>query len=136
MQHRAGRLSGEIQKEVADIITREVKDPRLSFVTVVNVIADADLSSAKIYVSVIDSDNKENVLAALNSAKGFIRRTLAHRLKVRTIPELYFHIDDSISYAIEMSKMIDRQIKEDELAAKKKAAARRITNKGFSLRAI
>ncbi len=117
MQHRAGRLSGEIQKEIADIIAREVKDPRLSFVTVVNVVADTDLSSAKIYVSLIDPQTKEDVIAALNSAKGFIRSNLAKRLKVRTTPELHFYIDDTISYAIQMSKIIDRQIKEDELAA-------------------
>ncbi len=115
-QIRAGRLSNEIQKEIADIISNEVKDPRMGFVSVLRVESSRDLSSAKVYITSL-SDEDKNVLAALEKAKGFIRRELGKRLRTRVVPELYFHLDNSISYGIKMSGIISKQIKEDEAAA-------------------
>ncbi len=117
MSHfRAGRLSNEIQKEIADIIANEIKDPRMGFVSVLRVEASRDLCSARVFLSSLNDEHKD-ILAALESAKGFIRRGLGKRLRSRVVPELFFHLDDSISYGIKMSEIIDKQIKEDEKAA-------------------
>ena len=117
--HRGERLAGEIRKEVADIVAHELRDPRLGpeSVSITAVQAAADFSSAKIHVSpMIDSEGQE-ILAALEKAKGFIRHQLAQRLQVRATPELHFVLDDSIAYAVRMNELIGKQIQEDEQAA-------------------
>lgn len=115
-KHRAGRLAGEIQKEVAEILGRELKDPRLTLATVVNVTVAPDGGAAKIYVSPMSGD-KEEIKKALESAKGFIRRSLGQRLKVRAVPELFFHVDESIAHGVRMAGLIERQIAADAQAA-------------------
>ena len=114
---RSERYAGEIRREIGEIITEEVKDPRMKMVSVLEVEAAGDLSSARVYLTTLD-ENKEEVVAALNKAKGFIRRELAQRLKARQIPELIFIMDNSIAYGINMSKIITKQIESDEMAAK------------------
>lgn len=116
--NKAGRLAGEIQKEVAEILAYEVKDPRIGFVSVINVEAAPDGGSARIYISSLDSDNDEDLLAALRSAKGFIRKKLGQRLQARLVPDLIFVLDHSTSYAIKMAGLIDKQIRADESAHK------------------
>lgn len=115
-KHRVDRVGKEIQKEIADILSQEIKDPRLGFVSVIAVDTAPDLSFAKVHISSF-SDNHKEVLSALNSARGFIRHLLGQRLKLRIVPELSFVLDDSIAYGIRMSEIIDKQIKEDENAA-------------------
>lgn len=119
VKHRSDRLAGELQKEIADIISHELNDPRIGFVSVVLVDVAHDLSSAKVYISIMDDKPKEGVLAALNAAKGFIRHLLGQRIKMRVVPVIDFKIDDSIAYAIHMTKVIDEQIKADREAAPK-----------------
>ncbi|MGI5891486.1 MAG: 30S ribosome-binding factor RbfA [Bacillota bacterium] len=114
--NKVGRLAGEIQKEVADILAHQVKDPRIGFVSVRSVEAAPDGSSARIYISSLDNDRAADIMAALQSAKGFIRKSLAKRLKARVVPELYFVMDNSIEYAIKMADIIDRQIKADQMS--------------------
>ena len=114
---RSERYAGEIRREIGEIITEEVKDPRMKLVSVLEVVPAADLSSARVYLTTIN-DNKEEVIAVLNKAKGFIRRELAKRLKARQIPELIFVMDDSIAYGIKMTGIIAKQIESDEKAAK------------------
>lgn len=117
--HRVERLGGEVKREVADILDHQVKDPRVGFVSVVAVDMAPDGCSAHIYVSPLDSNAHQDDLArALNSAAGYIRRELGRRLKTRVVPELYFHVDNSIAYGVRMSGVIDRQIAADEGAAK------------------
>ncbi|MEG1501758.1 MAG: 30S ribosome-binding factor RbfA, partial [Clostridiales bacterium] len=111
-----GRMAGEIQKEIADILSYEIKDPRLGFVSVLSVEVSGDFSWAKIHISSMDDDT-EGSLAALESAKGFIRRELGKRLKVRIVPDLTFHLDNSIAYGIRMTELINKQIKRDEETA-------------------
>jgi ribosome-binding factor A len=117
--HRGERLSGEIRKEVADIVANQMRDPRLNAesVSITAVQATADFSSAKIHVSPMTESEGEDILAALEKAKGFIRRQLAQRMQVRAIPELHFILDDSIAYAVRMNEIIEKQIHEDEQAA-------------------
>ena len=125
--HRGERLSGEIRKEVADIVAYQMRDPRLNpeSVSITAVFATADFSSAKIHVSpLIESEGKE-ILAALEKAKGFIRHQLAQRLQIRAIPELHFILDDSIAYAAYMNELIGKQINEDEQAAQNRPGEER-----------
>ena len=119
-KHRASRLAGEIQKEIAAIIARELKDPRLAFVSVTAVNVAQDGCSAHIYLCPLSGATlpREEIEQAIISAKGFIRRALGQRLQVRTVPELFFHLDESIARAIHMTSLIDKQIAADEEAAR------------------
>jgi ribosome-binding factor A len=95
---RLGRLGGQIQEEVSDIIARKLKDPRVGFVTITGAKVSADLSYASIYVSVMGTQQEvDKTLAGLEGAKSFIRSELASRLRVKHIPELRFHLDDSMA---------------------------------------
>ncbi len=108
------RINGEVMRALSEII-REVKDPRVDlFTSVTDVIVAPDLKTCKVYVSVLgDEEKRENTLAGLNSAKGFIRRELAHIVNLRNTPELRFYMDDSIEYGVGMSKKIEDVIAHD-----------------------
>lgn len=103
------RINGEVQKELSRIINREIKDPRIHEMTsVTQVIVTPDLKECKAYISVLgDEQAQADTLAGLQSATGFIRRELARSINLRNTPEITFYIDQSIEYAINMSKKID-----------------------------
>ena len=119
-KHRASRLAGEIQKVIAEIISRELKDPRLAFVSVAAVSVAPDGCSAHIYISPLSeaAPAAKDIEQALASAKGFIRHALSRHLQVRNVPELYFHLDESIARAIHMTSLIEKQIAADEEMAR------------------
>lgn len=98
MSRRSERTSKLIQREISVLLEREVNDPRLSkFVSVTQVTLSPDLMHAKVYVSTLGSEmNKEDLLAGFSKASGFLRRELAAHLRLRQMPELSFHYDDSI----------------------------------------
>jgi len=98
MSRRSERTSKLIQREISALLEREVNDPRLSkFVSVTEVILSPDLMHAKVYVSTLGSEmNKEDLLAGFDKASGFLRKELAAHLRLRQMPELSFHYDDSI----------------------------------------
>ena len=110
MAHRIERVNNLIRQEMSGLLQRQVKDPRLSsFVTVTEVITSPDLRHAKIFVSHIGSDEeKQETLSVLVAASGFLRNELARRLKLRRIPELSFHWDDSIERGTHLLELIDR----------------------------
>ena len=112
------RINGEVMRALSEII-REVKDPRVDlFTSVTDVIVAPDLKTCKVFVSVLGDDEKRrNTLEGLNSAKGFIRRELAHIVNLRNTPELKFFMDDSIEYGVDMSKKIEDVIAHDNLNA-------------------
>ena len=101
------RINSEVQKELSMII-REVKDPRIHFLTsVTDVQVAPDLKTCKAYISVMGGEEEQqNTLAGLKSAEGYIRRELAHRVNLRNTPELTFILDDSIAYGAAMAKKI------------------------------
>ena len=103
------RINGEVQKELGRIITREIKDPRISSLTsVVAVEVAPDLKTCKAYISVLgDKEAQKSTLAGLNSAMGFIRTQLARKINLRNTPEIKFIMDQSVEYGINMSKLID-----------------------------
>ena len=110
MAHRIERVNNLIRQEMSELLQRQVKDPRLSsFVTVNEVVTSSDLRHAKIFVSHIgNEEEKQGTLSVLVAASGFLRNELARRLKLRRIPELSFHWDDSIERGIYLLELIDR----------------------------
>ncbi len=109
------RVNGEVTRALTSII-RDVKDPRVGIMTsVTDAIVAPDLKTCKVYISVLgDEDTVRETMEGLNSAKGYIRRELAHRLNLRNTPELTFVMDQSIGRGVEMSKLIDEVIRHDE----------------------
>ena len=103
------RINSEVQRELANIIRGEIKDPRIHPLTsVVTVEVAPDLKTCKAYISVLgDQEAQEKTLEGLNSAVGYIRRQLAKNLNLRNTPEIRFIMDQSIEYGVHMSKLID-----------------------------
>jgi len=103
------RINGEVQKELSRIISREIKDPRINpMTTVTDVFVTPDLKECKAYISVLgDEQAQADTLAGLKSAAGYVRRELARSINLRNTPEITFCMDQSIEYAINMSKKID-----------------------------
>ena len=104
------RINGEVQRELAEIIRGEIKDPRIAMMTsVVAVEVAPDLKTCKAWISVLgDETSQADTLAGLESAEGYIRRELARRVNLRNTPEIRFILDQSIEYGVSMSKLIDQ----------------------------
>ena len=105
---RLQRVNQLIREEISLLIQRELKDPRLGFVTVTEVDVAKDLRTAKVYVSVLGSETQwKESLEALESARGFIRNWLTPRLRLRTIPHLTFHADRSMAHAAHIQTVLE-----------------------------
>ena len=106
------RINGEVQRELAEIIRGEIKDPRISPLTsVVAVQVAPDLKTCKAYISVLGNEQAcKDTLAGLKSAAGFVRTKLAKNLNLRNTPEITFIMDQSIEYGVTMSAKIDEVI--------------------------
>lgn len=105
---RVGRVSEQIKKELSMIIQKELKDPRIGFITVTGVETTNDLSQARVYLSVLGSDEqKEATLHALAKATGFLRSELGKRIKLRHTPELLFKFDSSIEYGSRIESLLE-----------------------------
>ncbi len=105
---RATRVADQIRMEVAEILSRKIKDPRIQFVTVTDVTVTADLKIARVYVTALDQDHFDQVTGpGLKSAVGFIRTELGRRLNLRYTPELVFFRDTSAEYGNRIEKLLD-----------------------------
>mgnify|MGYP002711920118 FL=1 len=117
---RTERIGAEIQKELSKIIRDDLNDPRLSdtaTVSVIEVRVTNDLSFADCYISVLgDNEKKDDVLDALNQAKGYIKMLIGDRMRLRSMPEFRFKLDESIEYGAYMEKLIKETIAKDERA--------------------
>ncbi len=110
-QKRVGEL---IRREISTLLERKVKDPRLSFVTVTDVEVTFDLRDAFVYVSAPEGQGrKEEILAGLESASGFLRHELAQNLRIKFIPRLNFVWDDSLERGQRITQLL-REIAEKE----------------------
>ena len=109
MTHRIERVNNLIRREISELLQRQVKDPRLgSFVAVTEVSTSSDLRYAKVFVSCMGSEEeKQEMLRGLEAATGFFRNKLARNLRLRRIPELSFHWDDSIERGAHLLQLID-----------------------------
>lgn len=106
-RERMARIDHELQRELARLISVELKDPRLGFVTVTRVEVGHDLRTAKVFVSIIgDRHVARQSMDALESAKGFLRGELGHAVELRHTPELTFVEDRSTERAIALSQVL------------------------------
>lgn len=97
MRIRPERVAHLMRREIADILSNRLRDPRVgNWVSVTDVEVTGDLSFARVYVSVLDADNRDRIMKALDKAAGFVRRELAPRLGLREVPEIRFALDRSL----------------------------------------
>jgi ribosome-binding factor A len=106
---RSSRIAEQLQRELSELIRRQVKDPRIHLVTITDVDVSPDLSNAKILISVLGAQAPQpEVVAALNHAAGFLRHVLGRSLKLRSIPALHFYYDDTLDRAAHLDALIKR----------------------------
>lgn len=111
-KHRYDRIGEELKKEISDILQNDIKDPDLGFVSIVLVDVSRDLRVAKVYYSVMGSEEEiEKTKQAVKRAAGFVRHEIAGRLSLRYAPELVFNYDNSIEHGIRISKILNDEIK-------------------------
>lgn len=106
---RIDKLNAELQREIYDILKNKTNDPRLSeMFSVMSVECDRELKHAKVFISIFsgDAQKKEDTFAAIKSSAGFVRRELSRNMKIRTVPELHFHIDDSQEHSAQINKIL------------------------------
>lgn len=115
MTRRTERISSLIRKEISDLLLEQVNDPRLSsLISVTEVWTSPDLKNAKIYISTLGGEaNKGEILEGFNAASGFLRRELGNRLRLRQVPHLSFHFDDSIEKGARMLGLIEQVTSDD-----------------------
>ena len=112
---RTLRVADQIQRELADLIQHEIKDPRVGQITITAVEVTRDYSHAKVFYTTLSS-KEDNFLVekGLEHAKGFLRSNLSHRMKLRIIPQLHFVYDESVERGVRLSKLIDEAIAQDQ----------------------
>ena len=111
---RSYRIADQIQRELSDLIRQEVKDPGLSaLLTISAVDLSRDLSVAKIYITVMESAQRDSSMEALQRAAGFLRSQLARRMTLRAVPQLRFFYDESLEQGAHLSGLIDAAVKSD-----------------------
>jgi ribosome-binding factor A len=109
---RTRRIAEQIQRELAELVRTELKDPRVAaLVTITDVEVSADQSHAKVFFTLLgDSSQVEETTRGLTRASGFLRTQLAHRMQLRTIPQLAFKYDASIERGVKLSRLIDEAV--------------------------
>ena len=111
------RVNAEVQHELANLIREGIKDPRIHPMTSVTAVEVApDLKTCRAYISVMGNEEaKNNTIAGLKSAEGYIRRQLAKNINLRNTPEIRFILYESIEYGVAMSKLIDEVTGKEEV---------------------
>jgi len=105
---RTERLAEELREEVAQMISGELKDPRIGFVTVTRVSLGPDLRQARVFVGVLGTEKQRQAsLAGLKQASGFMRRALGQRLRLRHTPELLFQYDEGLEASDRVARLLD-----------------------------
>ena len=108
MAYRIDKLEHLIKEEVSLIFLYKVQDPAFGLLTITNVKLSSDLKIAKIYISVFEKEKREAVLEKIRDKTGFIRTELAHRIRIKFIPELKFFIDDTLDYVEKIEGLIKK----------------------------
>jgi ribosome-binding factor A len=113
MRVRLARLRELFKAEISAIVHKEMKDPRIGFVSVTDVDLSPDLRHAKVFVSILgDEAAKASTMAGLASAQGFIRTELGSRIRLRRVPELLFRLDESIERGARVQRLLRRVAEE------------------------
>jgi ribosome-binding factor A len=112
---RSRRIADQIQRELADLIRLELKDPRVpELLTITDVEVSPDQSHAKVFFTVLGDERKiDDATAGLKSAGGFLRTQLGHRMKLRVVPQLEFRYDTSVERGVRLSHLIDEAVASD-----------------------
>jgi ribosome-binding factor A len=110
---RTDRIAEQIQRELAQLIRLEVKDPRVKKVTLTGVAVTNDHAHAKVFYTSLDGDSPE-LLQGLERAAGFLRSQLAHAMKLRITPQLHFVYDASVERGAHLSHLIDQAVASDK----------------------
>ena len=110
MSARAARIADQIQRELAELIRLEVRDPRVGLITLTGVELSRDQSHAKVFFTVLGAPSHE-AREGLQHAAGFLRSELARRLTTRKVPELHFEFDESVERGVRLSRLIDEAVK-------------------------
>lgn len=111
---RPRRVAEQIQRELAELLQLELKDPRVGMVTLTDVEVTPDYAHAKIYFTLLNQGHPlEETLAGLNRAAGFLRSQLAHRMRLRITPQLHFVFDSSVERGVQLSHLIEEAVQED-----------------------
>ena len=110
-QGRPQRVGDLIQRELSDLVARELRDPRVGMVTITSVDVSPDMSHAKVLFTVLHPEKIQEVREGLTRAAGFLRSQLAKRMQLYSIPELRFQYDESIERADRLSRLIDSAIR-------------------------
>ncbi|MDQ0203449.1 30S ribosome-binding factor RbfA [Pectinatus haikarae] len=106
---RVEKIQEQIKQEVSDIILRGLKDPRIGFVTITKVDVSSDLKNARIYVSILGSQEQfKGTWEGLKHSTGYIRQELAKRIRIKFIPEIAFYPDTSIQYSAHIQELINK----------------------------
>ena len=118
---RSRRIAEQIQRELSDIIRVELKDPRVGMITIIDVEVTRDQSHAKIFfTSLGDPSRVADAAMGLQHAAGFLRSELAHRMKLRVVPQLQFKYDESIERGMRISQLIDAAVAQDASRTRKR----------------
>lgn len=108
---RPRRVAEQIQRELAELIQLEVKDPRVGMVTLTDVEVTPDYSHAKVYFTLLSQGHSlDETLAGLNRAAGYLRSQLAHRMRLRIMPQLHFVFDSSVERGVQLSHLIEEAV--------------------------
>jgi ribosome-binding factor A len=112
---RMRRVDEAMRAVLSDAIAKDIKDPRVGFVTVTGVKTSPDLRHARVYVSVLgDEATRSDSMAGLRSAHGFLQRRLATELTLKHTPSLVFEYDESVDRGMRISRLLDENITEEE----------------------
>lgn len=114
---RTDRIGEQIQRELAELLRLEVKDPRVRMVTLTGVEVARDYSHAKVFYTTLQGADKA-VQQGLERAAGFLRSQLAHSMKLRVIPQLHFVYDTSVERGAHLSQLIDQAVASDRVSHK------------------
>lgn len=114
---RMDRINELLQEEIARLLQREIKDPRIGFVSVTKVKTNKDLKNARVYISVYGKEEvQEEALKGLASAAGYIRSQLFRALSLKTVPKLSFVLDESIAYSARITSLL-KELEQEEFSS-------------------
>lgn len=114
---RTQRIGDQIQRELAILIPQEVKDPRLGLITITGVDVSRDIGHAKVFITVMGENSADKInenLMVLKDTAGYLRMLLGKAMKLRSVPVLHFHYDESITRGAHLSALIDRAVSADQ----------------------
>jgi ribosome-binding factor A len=112
--NRSERVAGQLRRDLAKLIQQEIKDPEVGFVSLSDVEVTRDLSHAKVFITVFDPEKAVTSIKALKRASVFLRKRLAHELRLRHVPELHFIHDDSVEQGSHIDQLLAKALNADK----------------------